>query len=304
MINKVYKISDEEFINLIKSSLNIREVLFKLGYTADGNSWGTSMVKRRMQDLNLTGCDFKGRGTMRKVKEFVERLKPEEIFVKNCKHSRHGLRGYIIRHKLLPYKCAICGIDKWNGKTLSLEIDHINGVNNDNRLENLRFLCPNCHSQTTTYGIKNGIFEITEEIKKKIIEQYNIYGNAEKVARALNIPIRATKRVLSNEGLLKINQRHIIQYDNNGNETRRFGTIAECCRWLMENGKVKTKNIHTCRNQLSAKIGHFWNGFYYMDEQRIIHKLYLESPLIDLEALSGVTRRKHFCKLRLSKRAA
>ena len=56
MENKIYKLTDREFIDLVKSSLNISEVLFKLGYTTIGNSWGYGQVKKRMQDLNLTGA--------------------------------------------------------------------------------------------------------------------------------------------------------------------------------------------------------------------------------------------------------
>lgn len=59
MENKIYKLTDREFIDLVKSSLNISEVLFKLGYTTVGNSWGYSEIKRRMTDLNLSGKDFR-----------------------------------------------------------------------------------------------------------------------------------------------------------------------------------------------------------------------------------------------------
>ena len=57
----------------------------------------------------------------------------------------------LIREGLLNNKCYICGLTKWLGKNISLQIDHINGCHTDNRLENLRLLCPNCHSQTETY---------------------------------------------------------------------------------------------------------------------------------------------------------
>ena len=68
MENKIYKLTDREFIDLVKSSLNISEVLFKLGYTTVGNSWGYGQVKKRMQDLNLTGADFRGKSSVNKSK--------------------------------------------------------------------------------------------------------------------------------------------------------------------------------------------------------------------------------------------
>src|SRR5687768_5680423 len=70
--------------------------------------------------------------------------------------SRHNLKQRILREKKLPYICTICGnIGEWNGMRLVLHLDHINGINDDDRLENLRFLCPNCHSQTDTYAGKS-----------------------------------------------------------------------------------------------------------------------------------------------------
>lgn len=65
------------------------------------------------------------------------------------------LRDRLVREGFLEFKCAFCGIDFWRGQPLSLELDHINGNKHDNRLENLRILCPNCHSQTETYSGRN-----------------------------------------------------------------------------------------------------------------------------------------------------
>lgn len=53
------------------------------------------------------------------------------------------------------YKCEECNIDSWNNKPIVLELDHVNGDSNDNSLGNVRLLCPNCHSQTHTFRIKN-----------------------------------------------------------------------------------------------------------------------------------------------------
>lgn len=80
------------------------------------------------------------------------RIDHNDLFVSDCKHTRHVVKIAIIRDKLIPYQCSLCNlIDSWNDKPITLQLDHINGINNDNRLINLRFLCPNCHSQTETF---------------------------------------------------------------------------------------------------------------------------------------------------------
>ena len=66
-----------------------------------------------------------------------------------------GLKKKIIEFNIIPYKCIECGIEnQWNNKFISLQLDHKNGNSTDWRLDNLRFLCPNCHSQTDTYSGK------------------------------------------------------------------------------------------------------------------------------------------------------
>lgn len=68
---------------------------------------------------------------------------------------RTHLKMRLMAAGLLQPVCTECGINTWRGKPLSLELDHINGDKHDNRLENLRLLCPNCHSQTATYAGRN-----------------------------------------------------------------------------------------------------------------------------------------------------
>lgn len=80
----------------------------------------------------------------------------EQFFAEIHTKSRRDVKEYIIRNNLLPYKCSNCGCDgHWLNGIISLELHHINGVNNDHRLENLTFLCPNCHALTENYSYKN-----------------------------------------------------------------------------------------------------------------------------------------------------
>ena len=83
----------------------------------------------------------------------------------------------LLKHKLKEYKCESCQItDQWNGKPINLQMDHINGNRKDHRLDNLRWLCPNCHSQTDTFCARNGnkpkVSE--EELKEALLTSPNI----------------------------------------------------------------------------------------------------------------------------------
>ncbi|HET6893819.1 MAG TPA: HNH endonuclease [Candidatus Baltobacteraceae bacterium] len=71
------------------------------------------------------------------------------------RRNRHHLKVRLLRAGLLKNECSQCGLTEWRGAPLSMHIDHINGSKHDHRLENLRMLCPNCHSQTETYGGRN-----------------------------------------------------------------------------------------------------------------------------------------------------
>lgn len=85
-----------------------------------------------------------------------EKYPKESVFCENSTYARHSLKDRIIQENLIEYVCAICLTEPvWMGKEMPLILDHINGINNDNRIENLRFVCSNCDSQLPTYKSKN-----------------------------------------------------------------------------------------------------------------------------------------------------
>lgn len=291
MTNKIYACSDEQFVSLIKNSTNISEVLFKLGYSVKGNSWGFSQVRRRMDDLNLKMSEFKGKSAIYN-KNKLSALTEKEFFKENCKHSRNNLRRYIINNNILPYRCAICGISEWNDKTLSLELDHINGVNNDNRLENLRFLCPNCHSQTTTYGSRNqqrneAKYEITEDLRNLVETTYEKEKSVKRVSAVLGIRRKVVTHIVNESGQKHSNQRYVIQYDENKKEVARYGSLAEVARYLINNNLVRTDRLETAKRTFSRNIreNNHYLGYYWtmLDGCGIINNPQLESLLIDSE---------------------
>ena len=71
------------------------------------------------------------------------------------RRNRVNLKQRLIAAGLKEPHCETCGIESWQGRPLSLALHHVNGVGDDNRLENLQLLCPNCHSQTENFGVRN-----------------------------------------------------------------------------------------------------------------------------------------------------
>jgi hypothetical protein len=144
------KISDEDFIESFENSYSISNCLSNIGVKPSGGNY--KIFHERIKRLNLDTSHFTGMAHAKgKTHNHAREISVEDSFVKNSNLQTSGLKRKILKYNLKPYLCDICGIKEWLDNPLSLHLDHINGVNNDNRLENIRFLCPNCHSQTDTY---------------------------------------------------------------------------------------------------------------------------------------------------------
>lgn len=139
--------NDEQFIEIWNSSCSMSDFIKKLGYTAiSGDS--ANAVRQRVNYLGLSDKHFVKK---RPVKRCVE-----NIFIKNSTVSQKTLREWYLKGNYTTYECSICGQEPyWNGQKLTLTLDHINGDNHDDRLENLRWICPNCDRQLDTFGAKN-----------------------------------------------------------------------------------------------------------------------------------------------------
>lgn len=111
----------------------------------------------RITHKHSSGCGGWSKGKLLGINKTIrERYPNDEVFVVNSTYPRHSIKRRILQDNLLPYICSICGTSpEWNGKSMVLLLDHINGINNDNRLENLRFVCSNCDSQLPTYKSRN-----------------------------------------------------------------------------------------------------------------------------------------------------
>jgi len=141
------KWTDNDLIVAVRNATSIASVIKSLHLNIRPGNYAT--IKKHISRLGLDISHFLGKSHGSSVLKSYQ--KNEQVFVKDSTYSRSCLKNRIVRQKLLPYKCSICERSEWNQKPLVLIIDHINGVHNDHRLENLRFLCPNCNSQQPTF---------------------------------------------------------------------------------------------------------------------------------------------------------
>ena len=153
----------ERLEEIVKSSSNFNQVANAIGsnHSAAQNNVGilTDAFHHWSIDYShLTMVRRPGAGKVRVDNGMLPEEVLDQFFGENppIKSSWPTLTRLINRHNLLPQQCSECGISaKWNGKPMTMQVDHINGNPRDNRIENLRRICPNCHSQTDTYCGKN-----------------------------------------------------------------------------------------------------------------------------------------------------
>lgn len=146
----------DEFKEIILNSSYMAEILEKLGYSRQSGSSAKKVKERAdFEGISLEHIIIYTKSDKRTHYTFKREF--DDILVENSTYTNNSrLKIRLLRAKLLNDECYICGLESlWNGKSLTLQLDHINGNNTDNRLENLRLLCPNCHSQTDTFGSKN-----------------------------------------------------------------------------------------------------------------------------------------------------
>lgn len=151
--SKIWLMPSDEFRDLVKNSITYTAILSVLGYTVRGGAF--KLLKKRILEENIDDTHILQNGKQIVFAHHFNKRADSDVFVKNSTYNNGShLKKRLLQMGVLE-QCDMCGImDSWNGKFLSLQIDHINGISNDNRIENLRIICPNCHSQTETFAGK------------------------------------------------------------------------------------------------------------------------------------------------------
>ncbi len=140
--------TNEQLKEAVKNSNNIAECIRELDLNSSSTTY--KCLRRAIEENNIDFSHFN-------PSKYVKPRNLDEILVENSTYtSSNCLKKRLFKNNIFENKCSLCGLsDEWNNKKIIHILDHINGVNNDNRIENLRIVCPNCNSQLDTFAGRN-----------------------------------------------------------------------------------------------------------------------------------------------------
>jgi 5-methylcytosine-specific restriction endonuclease McrA len=150
-LRRPYRSTDEEVRLAVAQAVSIADALRRLGPAPRGANY--RILRRRIRELGLTTEHLLGQGWRKGSRRPVPPArKLEDILTIQSPYQSSKLKNRLIAAGYKHARCEACGLTEWNGLPIPLELHHINGDSTDNRIENLRILCPNCHAQTSNRG--------------------------------------------------------------------------------------------------------------------------------------------------------
>lgn len=169
----LYNFTPSELQNLLDTSNSYSDLLRKVGLNPKGGNPET--LKRIIKEYNLNETQLninrKKLYSNCAIQMHLKNKKSIEDILTNKVpyYSSYNLLKRLIKEGYKNYCCEKCGISEWQGEPLSLQLEHIDGNHSNNSLDNLKILCPNCHSQTSTYAGKN-----VDHLQQRIIKNKKI----------------------------------------------------------------------------------------------------------------------------------
>lgn len=136
----ISKITDLELLEVYEKTPHLGKIAHELRLPV-------ITIWRRLKKLGKSCNSPKNNNKIIPLDEILEGLHPH--------YQTFKLNKRLLKEGIFENVCSVCGISDWNGQSLSMQLDHINGISSDHKIDNLRLICPNCHSQTPTFCGKN-----------------------------------------------------------------------------------------------------------------------------------------------------
>lgn len=150
-MSRAPRFTEQQLREAIAQSRSWAQTLRRLQYRSAGGNWRT--LKKYTRLWGISTAHFDPDAVRREALREANIPRPlEEILVQDSTYSRHHLKLRLFAERVKQRRCELCGQDEWwRGRRMALILDHINGIPNDNRLENLRIVCPNCAATFDTH---------------------------------------------------------------------------------------------------------------------------------------------------------
>ena len=172
MASQLYNYTPAELQKILNESSSYKEALRKLEMCDHGNNYKTLKKVISEYNLDLSKISENRRKLNKKLLMNLNKKHTailDEILVENSTYTNgYNLKNKLFEANLKEKVCECCGLSEWLGKPIALQLHHRNGVHNDNRIENLEIICPNCHAFTDTFAGKNINHSKQKKKEKKI----------------------------------------------------------------------------------------------------------------------------------------
>lgn len=248
--SKINKASKEELEDLVKSSSTLSELLVHFGLKNKGNNFTT--LRNRLEKEGIDIKDLRERSRKRLSTTNRNKILNIELFISDSNKARSVVKTRIIKENLIPYECIECGLtDKWRDKKLVLVLDHINGKSNDHRLDNLRFLCPNCNSQTDTFAGRST--RLPDQTKDERMKR-----NRNAIRKTICKTCKEYCTIKSKTGLcrtcyLSLNRKSKTRIETN----KLYPPVSELQRWVESFGYRETgRRLGVSDNAVRKRLKH------------------------------------------------
>ena len=248
----IWSLSKEEIQSRVNTCYTMSDVLVEFGFSKTSGTM-TRIFKELFKKYAIDTSHF----DPKHYKDKIKKIPLRDILVKNSTYTNMScLKKRLVREGLMEYVCEECGNRGiWNNKKLSLQLEHKDGDHYNNELSNLCFLCPNCHSQTGTYGSKNS---------KNFHKLQKQFKNANRIISSKCPDKFVLEQLLKENSYSEIGRQHSVSSNTVKKWAKKYGLYRPVFNTMPEKYVLDDQLQHFSVAELAEHYGvcvgtiHYW----------------------------------------------